>query len=210
MEHFSAKEQSTQSCGGERLGVQRVGAHGPRVDSQWLRARRLSLRSPGRKAGWAAWAALRAGWRRQAPQRGRQAHSDDLRSSAEPALPGRNFSSQTRVSFLPLGVRPGGGVRLGGGPSRPAPPPGRPPASWDRSARPPQAPRAPLETVRLGRAMNSGEIRRYAHANTRARTQLRCGLRARGPTPITHLRASAELGRLSYLSWGSLLLKTDK
>lgn len=85
-------------------------------------------------------------------------------------------------------------MRLGGGPSSPAPPPGRPPASWDRSARPPQAPRAPLETVRLGRAMNSREMRRYAHAYTRARTQLRCGLRARGPTPITHPERQGSLG----------------
>lgn len=45
---FSAREQSTQSCGGEWLGDPRVGAHGPRVDSQWLRTPRLSLRSPGR------------------------------------------------------------------------------------------------------------------------------------------------------------------
>lgn len=74
------------------------------------------------------------------------------------------------MSFLPLGVR------LGGGPNRPPRPPGRPPAGWDRSARPPQAPRAPLETEGLGKAMNSAELRHYTHANTRARTQLRCGL----------------------------------
>lgn len=146
------------------------------------------------EAGPAARAALRAGWRLQAPQRGRRAHPDGLRSGAEPALPRRNFSSQPRVSFLPLGVRLRGGVRLGGGPSCPAPPPGRPPASWDWSARPPLAPRAPLETVWLGRAMNSRELRRYAHANTRVRTQLRCGLPARGPTPITHPERQRSLG----------------
>lgn len=42
--------------------------------------------------------------------------------------------------------------------------------------------------------MNSGEIRRYAHAYTRARTQLLCGLRARGPTPITHPERQRSLG----------------
>lgn len=80
------------------------------------------------------------------------------------------FPRRPGVSFLPLGVR------LGGGPNRPPRPPGRPPAGWDRSARPPQAPRAPLETEGLGKAMNSAELRHYTHANTRARTQLRCGL----------------------------------
>lgn len=146
----------------------------------------------GAEAGGAAWVALPVGWRFRAPQRGRWANPDGVRGSTEPALPGRNFSSRPWLSFLLLGVRPGGGVRLGGGPSHPPRPPGRPPASWDRSVRPPQAPRAPLETERLEKAMNSGEIRHYAHANTRARTQLRCGLGVPPPSCTQSFSGASE------------------
>lgn len=142
-----------------------MGAHGLRVNSQRLRAPGLSLRPRGQ--GWpAAWVALAV----RTLQQGRRANPDGVQGSAEPAVPGRNFSLRHRVSFLPLGVR------LGGGPNHPPRPPGRPPAGSDWSARPPQAPRAPLETEGLGKAMNSAELRHYTHANTRARTQLRCGL----------------------------------
>lgn len=146
----------------------------------------------GAEAGGAAWVALPVGWRFRAPQRGRWANPDGVRGSTEPALPGRNFSSRPWLSFLLLGVRPGGGVRLGGGPSHPPRPPGRPPASWDRSVRPPQAPRAPLETERLEKAMNSGEIRHYAQANTRARTQLRCGLGVPPPSCTQSFSGASE------------------
>lgn len=160
------------------------------------------------EAGRAAWAALRAGWRLRAPQRGRRAHPDSLRSSAEPALPGRNFSSQPRVSLLALGVRPGGGMRLGGGPSRPAPQAAHQPAGTGQ----PDLPR------RLGHrwrpcGLGSNELRGDTTLRPRKHTRPHtAALRAPGSGSHPHHapRASAELGRLSYLSWGSLLLKTDK
>lgn len=157
------------------------------------------------EAGPAAWAALRAGWRLQVPQRGRRAHPDGLQCSAEPALPGRNFSSQPRVSFLPLGVRPGGGVRLGGGPSRPAPPP-----------RPPTGQLGLVSQTSPGASGTAGDRVAWESNELRGATTLRprkharshtAALRARGSGSHPHHapRASAELGRLSYLSWGSLL-----
>lgn len=157
------------------------------------------------EGGRAAWAALRAGWRLQAPKRGRQAQSDGLRSSAEPALPGRNFSSQTRVSFHPLGVRPGGGVRLGGGPSRPAPPP-----------RPPTGQLGPVSQTSPGASGTAGDRAAWESNELRGQTTLRprkhtrphtAALRAPGSGSHPHHapRASAEHGRPSYLSWRSLL-----
>lgn len=152
------------------------------------------------EAGGAAWAALRSGWRLQAPQRGRRAHPDGLRNSAEPALPGRNFSSLPGVSFLPLGVRPGGGVRLGGGPSRPAPPP-----------RPPTGQLGPVSQTSAGASGTAGDRATGESNELRGDTTLRprkharphtAALRARGSGSHPHHapRASAELERLSYLS----------
>lgn len=157
-------------------------------------------------AGPAAWAALLVGWRLQAPQREKRAHPDGLRGSVEPALPGRNFSSQPRESFLPLGVRPGGGVRQGGGgPSYPAPPP-----------RPPTGQLGPVSQTSPGASGTIGDQATWKSNELRGDTTLRprkhtrphtAALRAPGSGSHPHHapRASAELRRQTYLSWGSLL-----